>query len=1155
MGKKLLLLFLLVFFVNSVYAATDIEISEIMYDPTNVVSGAAKDSFRCDNDSSCQWIEIHNKESSSEDLSSWKLKVNTRTNGNEIYDFEDIVILPGEYIVVATQLGDEDGDGFSFSKLYGNQDGAWDANVDGFRAVNSDVPFIRTPDVGPDSNPDVDIELLDGSNAVVDQTVFSAHFNGPVYFVQKSNGYTMEKDSQGNFVQSLNLGGSPGKNRNAPPVFSNIPNLSLNEDQILDSRLIDFRNFVSDPDDSDDNLVFSITSFNSNPSNLLNCGVIGSESNASRTYFLNCSDLGKDLNGSIYITVSASDGELSASKNFKIIVNPVNDAATFTSIAPDKTTVTLPYTYDADAQDIEGNPFIFSLRRAPTGMRINSSTGVINWTPTESQLGNHSIEVVITDILTQAERNSGLVAANSTQEFDVFVEPVFGFSNVDIAYGEGNLNGVISSQIIPRVFTASNFTVTSAFINRHPVEQGVNVLMEGVRVTAKLSRGSQVFFDKDISAEFNMNSLEIKQVPFTFIIPRNLSNGVYNLTLNAEGNLFDLDEELRDKIVPQSQTFVLYLDVQQARHDVYISSMNVYNGEVCGRQSELNIEVKNSGSLTERDVQLSSLYPFLNINFNTIIDRIFPGETRTASVNLTNAAGKHNITAQAAYSGGTSEEVITNFESCVRKGDLNKDFCINAGDVTLLSSKFGLKNSSNGFDNSFDLNQDNAINFDDFYVLADLIGPGECTTIVSETEEPKASVVGGEEFSVGVSQLKVIIQQGSSSISQFFVTNKGNTSFAVSNTLDGIFSIDDKAISFDFPGFFSLLAGSFSSINLKTSVPEQFKVGSYNGAFTLKTTKQITSLPIEVEVIPDLCEEGIKGSDISIDIDDPDSNEDFKPGDTIDVDLSVRNSGETRDISIEGILWNADKDEEVESFDADSVEIDKGDTEKDDFDFEITIPEDVKDDKIVLYIKSFEDGNEEQTCTVQSLELDVDREKNDVRIAEVTAQKELQCESNAVFRVSARNFGKNDEENVLFRIANDELGLLEESKTFTLKEFDKNGDFVSETLSFNVPLTRSERSLFLVSVVYDDGAQMQSVDKEIRIACSEDKLAEDQVSTRTQPNLKEETAIQGKGVKVVQSATKKVETDVLIQTAVFLSFVLGLSIVTYALKGAILIRK
>ena len=89
MNKISWIILLLIVMLSSNVIATnsDVIITEVMYDPPNAVVGQAQDAYRCANDSSCQWIELYNKGSFAVDLSSWKLKVNTRTYGNYIYIF------------------------------------------------------------------------------------------------------------------------------------------------------------------------------------------------------------------------------------------------------------------------------------------------------------------------------------------------------------------------------------------------------------------------------------------------------------------------------------------------------------------------------------------------------------------------------------------------------------------------------------------------------------------------------------------------------------------------------------------------------------------------------------------------------------------------------------------------------------------------------------------------------------------------------------------------------------------------------------------------------------------------------------------------------------------------------------------------------------
>jgi len=55
------------------------------------------------------------------------------------------------------------------------------------------------------------------------------------------------------------------------------------------------------------------------------------------------------------------------------------------------------YYYDVEASDPEGATLTYQLIAAPTGMSMNSSTGIILWSPTLSQIGDHSVTVKVTD--------------------------------------------------------------------------------------------------------------------------------------------------------------------------------------------------------------------------------------------------------------------------------------------------------------------------------------------------------------------------------------------------------------------------------------------------------------------------------------------------------------------------------------------------------------------------------------------------------------------------------------------------------------------------------------------------------------------------------------------------------------------------------------
>ncbi len=78
-----------------------------------------------------------------------------------------------------------------------------------------------------------------------------------------------------------------------------------------------------------------------------------------------------------------------------------NSPPTFVNFNP-PTNVCLgnSYTYGVQAQDYDGNPITFSLVNVPSGMVIGSASGIIDWTPTASQVGTHTITVQIRDAFT-----------------------------------------------------------------------------------------------------------------------------------------------------------------------------------------------------------------------------------------------------------------------------------------------------------------------------------------------------------------------------------------------------------------------------------------------------------------------------------------------------------------------------------------------------------------------------------------------------------------------------------------------------------------------------------------------------------------------------------------------------------------------------------
>src|SRR5262249_50789870 len=103
-------------------------------------------------------------------------------------------------------------------------------------------------------------------------------------------------------------------------------------------------------------------------------------------------------NQQVVVRVQDTEG-LAATQSFVIMVHQPNQPPLITSTPVLTATVGQPYSYDVDATDPDaGDVLTFSLVSAPTGMTINATTGLIQWTPTLAEVGNQSVTVRVQDL-------------------------------------------------------------------------------------------------------------------------------------------------------------------------------------------------------------------------------------------------------------------------------------------------------------------------------------------------------------------------------------------------------------------------------------------------------------------------------------------------------------------------------------------------------------------------------------------------------------------------------------------------------------------------------------------------------------------------------------------------------------------------------------
>lgn len=100
-------------------------------------------------------------------------------------------------------------------------------------------------------------------------------------------------------------------------------------------------------------------------------------------------------------TVRVTDdgvGTLSDTQSFTVNVVDINQAPTITTVAPTAATEGQLFSYDVDATDPDPTDTLtYSLVSSPSGASINSNSGLIQWTPSPSQMGIQAFSVRVTD--------------------------------------------------------------------------------------------------------------------------------------------------------------------------------------------------------------------------------------------------------------------------------------------------------------------------------------------------------------------------------------------------------------------------------------------------------------------------------------------------------------------------------------------------------------------------------------------------------------------------------------------------------------------------------------------------------------------------------------------------------------------------------------
>jgi len=137
---------------------------------------------------------------------------------------------------------------------------------------------------------------------------------------------------------------------------------------------------------------------------------------------------------------------------------PINHSPTITFISDTTAFVEVAYMYDVNATDPDvGDILTYSLTGSiPEGMTIDPTTGVINWTPTDSQIGDNDITVEVSD--------NGSPVGSDSQNFTITVSDA------------GNMTGTVTSDVAGPAVEGSTVTVVGTTVSTTTDAEGNYVI-------------------------------------------------------------------------------------------------------------------------------------------------------------------------------------------------------------------------------------------------------------------------------------------------------------------------------------------------------------------------------------------------------------------------------------------------------------------------------------------------------------------------------------------------------------------------------------------------------------------------------------------------------------------------------------------------------
>ncbi len=307
------------------------------------------------------------------------------------------------------------------------------------------------------------------------------------------------------------------------------------------------------------------------------------------------------------------------------------------------------------------------------------------------------------------------------------------------------------------------------------------------------------------------------------------------------------------------------------------------------------------------------------------------------------------------------------------------------------------------------------------------------------------------------------------------INNTGNVELAISLTSE---ENADFSVEFSEDNF-NLLPGQAKSITISSEDAKNLRLGDDN-KLTITATADGVTKQIEIEVPVSFCEFGEVGplSIKDFDVNNLDGDDDeWEPLDEIEIEVEVKNTGDEKikDVIAEIMILDEDGNDVTDDFDLEDNEIDLGDIKSDKKEtatFKIDeLPADLEEGNYRIYVKAYSENNEDLECVDtyrgnKYHEISINKEKDNAIIVKEESFTTIKANAgdNVEIKFDIYNIGTKDEEDVLVRIYNQELGINEK---IHVKDMDV-GDKKEISFTVKVPESAEEKKYYIDIYTYFD---------------------------------------------------------------------------------------